>query len=126
MGKPTVKQLRKDVAELLELKAAYERYRALEKTVKTSMTKLKHKKCIVDQGRVFISQSERVTVPVAVAVDVLGESLANKISVTRRSVSNDIVKAFVAAGEIDKAQRERLLERANRKPVTNLHVRPLT
>jgi len=45
--------------------------------------------------------------------------------VIKRTVPNDIIKAFVTTGEINKAQRDQLLERAERNQVVSLYIRPL-
>jgi hypothetical protein len=114
------------VEELLTLAPVYERYKLLEKAIKGDLVELKHTEVeIAGKGRVFISQGERVTVPIKVAVDALGEDLASRVIVTKRFVSNDIVAAFVKAEEISQEQREKLLKGAERQPVTSLYVRPL-
>lgn len=124
--KITASAARKMVEELFDTQAAYERYQELEKQIKEALVALKYNELeIAGRGRVLISQSEQVTVPTEVALDVLGQELASKVIVTKRSVSNDIVKAFVLAGEISEAQREKLLSRAQRLPRVSLHVRPL-
>lgn len=126
MAKTTVKQLKQMVEELLHLAPLYERYKELEKSVKTGLVEVKYKEMEVDgKGRVFISQTERVTVSPELAIDVLGETLANKIIVIKKSVPNDILKAFVKAGEISEPDRDKLLEQAKRSPVVSLYVRPL-
>jgi len=124
--KPTLRQVRQMVEELLTLAPVYERYKLLEKAIKGDLVELKHTEVeIAGKGRVFISQGERVTVPIKVAVDALGEDLASRVIVTKRFVSNDIVAAFVKAEEISQEQREKLLKGAERKTVTSLYVRPL-
>lgn len=126
MARPTVKQVRRDVEELLKLAPIYRRYQDLEKKVKANMAQLKHTECeIAGLGRVFVSQSERVTVSPALAIEVLGEAMAGKVIVTKQSVPNELVKAFVTAGEISEQERDRLLAEAERTPVVSLHVRPL-
>ncbi len=127
MARTTISQLRQMVEELLSLAPLAERYTEIEKAVKAGLVEVKYKDLdIPGKGRVFISQSERVTVPPEVAVDVLGDSLASKVIVVKRAVSNDILKAFVKAGEISESQREQLLERADKSPIVNLYVRPLS
>lgn len=124
--KITASAARKMVEELFDIQAAYERYQELEKQIKEALVALKYNELeIAGRGRVLISQSEQVTVPTEVALDVLGQELASKVIVTRRSVSNDIIKAFVLAGEISEAQREQLLSKAQRLPRVSLYVRPL-
>lgn len=113
------------VEELLDLQAAVERHKELEALLKDGMQALKFTEITTDRGRVFISTPERVTVPVEVAVRELGEVLASKVIVVKKSVSNDIVKAFVKAGEISEAQRAALLAGSEKTPVVNLYVRPL-
>lgn len=124
--KLTASAVRKMVEELFDTQAAYERYQELERDIKDGMAALKYNELeIAGRGRVLISLSEQVTVPTEVALDVLGHDLASKVIVVKRAVSNDIVKAFVQAGEISEAQREQLLSRAQKLPRVALHVRPL-
>lgn len=123
--KVTAKNLRALTEELFGLRAAVERYEELEALLKDGMRQLKFTEVVTDRGRIFISTSERTIVPVEVAMRELGQELANKVIVVKKSVSNEIVKAFVKAGEINEAQREALLAGAERTPVVNLHVRPL-
>jgi hypothetical protein len=114
------------VEELINIQVFHERYQELEKLIKDGLVELKFTEMeIPGKGRVLISQSEQVTVPVEVATDVLGWDLASKVIVTRKSVSNEIIKAFVQAGEISEAQREQLLARSEKKPKVSLYVRPL-
>lgn len=126
MARMTAARLKQMVDELLTIAPIYERYKQLEKEVKGGLVGLKYTEIDVPgKGRVFVTTSERVTVPVELAVDVLGHPLADKVIVVKRYVSNDILKAFVTAGEIDEAQREQLLDRAKKQAVTSLYVRPL-
>jgi hypothetical protein len=126
MARATVRELKKKAAELLQLQAAYERYKALEQEVKADMVKLNYKEVdLGEAGRVFISISERVSVPVELAVRELGEDLAARVIIIKKSVSNEIVKTFVQIGEISEAQREALLFGADKTVVTSLYVRPL-
>lgn len=125
MAKPTVSQTKQKVEELLNLKAAYDRYQELEAQVKADMVALKHKEIEVPaRGRVFISQSERVTISPGLARDILG-ALAEKVIQIKESVSNSLIKAFVEVGEINEAQRDRLLDEAEKTPIISLYVRPL-
>lgn len=122
----TYKAVRGMVEELLALHSAVERYKELEGQIKEGMVALKFNEVeFEDKGRVFISTSERIDVPLDVAIRELGQELADKVIVIKRSVSNEIVKAFVKAGEISEEQREKLLTGAKKTPVTNLYVRPL-
>lgn len=124
--KITASAARKMVEELFDTQAAYERYKELETQIKEALVALRYNELeIAGRGRVLISQSEQVTVPTEVALDVLGQELANKVIVTKRSVSNDIIKAFVLAGEISEDQRQRLLNGAQKSPRVSLYVRPL-
>lgn len=124
--KITASAARKLVEELFDIQTVYERYQELEKQIKECLVALKYNELeIPGRGRVLVSQSEQVTVPTEVALDVLGQDLANKVIVVKRSVSNDIVKAFVQAGEISEAQRAQLLARAQKSPRVSLYVRPL-
>ncbi|GIK36551.1 MAG: hypothetical protein BroJett011_03840 [Chloroflexota bacterium] len=125
MPKPTAKALRGIAEELLSLRSAVERYEVLEKELKAGLAELKWKEIDLPTGRVFISLSERFTIPPEAAVAVLGELQASKVIVTRKTVSNEILGAFVKAGEISQANYEKLLAQAQRAPVTSLHVRPL-
>lgn len=122
----TYKAVRGMVEELLALHSAVERYKELEGQIKEGLVALKFNEVeFEDKGRVFISISERVNVPLDVAIRELGQELADKVIVIKKSVSNEIVKAFVKAGEISEEQREKLLAGAEKTPVTNLYVRPL-
>lgn len=114
------------VEELLNIQAVYERYRELEQCIKQGMVELKFSELeIAGKGRVFISQSERVTVSPALAREVLDEALANMLIQITESVPNDLIKALVQVGKISQAQREALLAGAERTPVVSLYVRPL-
>jgi hypothetical protein len=122
----TVSGLKKLAAELLELRPAVDRYDELATEIKAGLVKLKYKELdLGDQGRVFISTSEKVTITPALARDELGQKLADKIIQVKETVSNDILAAFVKAGEISQEKYERLLEKAEKTPATSLHVRPL-
>ncbi|MCB0207724.1 MAG: hypothetical protein KDJ52_00250 [Anaerolineae bacterium] len=125
MARPTVRDLKKKVSELLALQSAVERYKELEGDIKSDMSKLNYKEVVVEAGRVFISESERISVSTTLAESVLGQLLAEKVIVTKRTVSNELLKAFYKAGEIEEGDRERLLEQADRTPITQLYVRPL-
>lgn len=125
MAKPTVSQTKQMVEELLNLQAAFERYKDLEKQVKANMVALKYKEFeIAGAGRVFISESERVTISPALARDIL-DALADKVIQVKESVSNSLIKAFVEVGDIDEGQRQRLLDEAEKTPIVSLYVRPL-
>jgi hypothetical protein len=123
--KLTVRYLRWMVDELLTIQAVAERYKQLEKDIKDGMVKLDQTEIETDKGRVFISQGERVTIPVEAANEVLGLDLAGKVIQIKKSVSNKLVDAFSEAGEIDGKAHARLLELADHKPVISLYVRPL-
>lgn len=126
MARPTVRDLKKKVAELLELRQVHDRYKELEAEVKSDMVKLKYREVdLKEAGRVRISTSERVTVSEALAIKELGATLAGKVTVVKRSVSNELLKAFVKAEEIKAEQYEALMEKAEKTPVTSLYVRPL-
>lgn len=125
-SKPTVRALKEKVSELLILQQHHERYKALEQEVKQDMLALNHRDIdIGEAGRVFIAETERVSFAPETVIDILGEQLAEKMIVIKRTVSNDILKAFYAAGEISEANQQLLMKRADRKPVINLYVRPL-
>lgn len=122
----TVSQTKQMVEELLNLRAAYERYQELETQVKANMVQLKYKEIDVPGlGRVFIAQSERITVSPDMARDELGEMLAKKLIRIKEYVPNQLIKAFFEVGDISEAQREKLLARAEKTPVVSLYVRPL-
>lgn len=126
MAKPTVAQTKQMVEELLNLRSAYERYQKLEKQVKHNLVMLKYNEINVPgQGRVFISESERVTIPVQVALDILGQDLAGKIIQVKKSVSKRLFDAFVEAGEIDPATANAVMDRSEHKNNVSLYVRPL-
>jgi tRNA(Met) C34 N-acetyltransferase TmcA len=117
-----VKQL---VEELLSLKPMADRYKELEAQVKEGMQVIKWNEVESDKGRVFISESERVTVTPATAREVLGTEFAAKLIQVKESVPNNLIKAFVEVGEISDEDRDKLLEMAQRAQVISLHVRPL-
>ncbi|HEX9925295.1 MAG TPA: hypothetical protein VGD99_21745 [Anaerolineae bacterium] len=126
MAKPTVSQTKQMVEELLNLQSSFERYRELEKQVKANLVALKyHEISIPGRGRVFISESHRVAIPVGLAEFELGDAMAAKIIQVKKSVSNKLFEAFVEAGEISQAKRDRILAQAERTPVVSLYVRPL-
>jgi hypothetical protein len=125
-SKPTVAKLKQMVEELLTIQAVAERYAALEKQVKADMVALKWKEVDAPgKGRVFISESTRVTIPPALAENKLGADLASKIIQVKRSVSNKLFDAFFQAGEISQAQKDEIERQAERTPVVSLYVRPL-
>lgn len=127
MARTTISQLRQMVEELLSLAPLAERYRELEKAVKAGLVEVKYKDLdIPGKGRVFISQSERVTISPELAIEVLGEEMARRVTVIKKSVPNSVIKAFVEAGEISEEERRRLLEQADKSPIINLYVRPLS
>lgn len=117
-----VKQL---VEELLSLKPMADRYKELEAQVKDGMQTIKWAEVESDKGRVFISESERITVTPEIAREILGTDFAAKIIQVKESVPNNLIKAFVEVGEINEKQRDELMSLAQRTQVVNLHVRPL-
>lgn len=126
MARISRRQLKWMVEELLTIRAVAERYKELEKQIKETMVEIGEDTVEVDGvGRVFTSTSERITIPVPLAIEVLGDQDAQKVIVTKRYVSNRIVEAFVDAGEIGEADYDSLLAGAERKPVVSLYVRPL-
>lgn len=126
MAKPTKTQLNQMVDELLTIAAIYDRYRLLEKQVKEGMDTLDLTEIeVAGKGRVFISESVRTTIPVEVAVDVLGQKLARKITQVKRSISKRLFDAFCEAGEIEDALQEAVLERSEHRRAVSLYVRPL-
>lgn len=126
MGRLTKAQLRQMVEELLHLKLSFDRYKALEKEVKTTMRGLQMDEMNVPgAGRVFISASERVNVSPELAIEILGMKLANKVIQIKKSVPNNLIEAFAQAGEISETQHKELLDQAERRPVVSLYVRPL-
>lgn len=123
--KMTAKGLQALTEELLGLQAAVERYKELEALIKDGLQEIGFTEMVTDRGRVLISVSERVTVSPELATLELGPALARKVIVTKLSVPNDILKAFIKAGEISEAQREALWAKAEKAAVVSLHVRPL-
>lgn len=117
-----VKQL---VEELLNLKPMADRYKELETQVKDGMQAIKWHEVESDKGRVFISESERITVTPEMVREILGTDFAAKVIQVKESVPNNLIKAFVEVGEIDEKQRDELMKLAQRTQVVNLHVRPL-
>ena len=126
MSKVTVKQLKKDAAELLRLQPMIQRYRELEQMLKDGMIALGHTQIeITGQGRVFVSVSKRETVSPELVRELLGEQMASKIIQRKETVPNRLIEAFVEVGDIEKAERDRLMAEAERREVVNLYVRPL-
>lgn len=123
--KVTAKSVRTMAEELIGLQAAVERYKELEALIKVGLQEIGFTEMVTDQGRVFVSVSERVTVSPELAREVLSEALARKVIQVKESVPNGLIKAFVQVGEISEAQRERLMAGADKTPVVSLHVRPL-
>lgn len=121
----TKTQTREMAAELLELRPAVERYQELEQAIKRSMKRLKMDKIEMDQGRVFISVSEKMTLEPAAARTVLGPDLAQKVIKTTEKVSNALLKALAEMGDISDEQLAELREKAKKSEVVSLYVRPL-
>jgi hypothetical protein len=125
MGKPTKSQARQMAEELLSIKSVADRYVYLEKRLKPMMVDLEMPEIeIAGKGRVFVATSQRISVAPELARDVLG-SLANKIIEIRESVSNKLLEALVATGDIDGDQHSQLLTGAKKTDVVSLYVRPL-
>lgn len=111
--------------ELLNLQPIAERYKQLEKDLKAAMVALEMPEIKVPgQGRVFISISEQVSISPELARDVLG-AIANKIIEVKESVSNRLLSALVATGDIDGDQHNQLLAGAEKTDKVSLYVRPL-
>jgi hypothetical protein len=125
MAKITKSDLQEMAAELISLRDSVDRYKELEKLIKENLVRFKEQVITTDNGRVFLSQSTRVSVPVDLATDTLGYELAGKVTVVKKSVSNKLVDAFKEAGEISEEEYEHLMEFAEREEVTSLYVRPL-
>lgn len=126
MAKTTVKELKKMAEELLSLAPLAERYEELKKAVRDGLVEVKYKELEVKgRGRVFISQSERMTVSPELAADILGPELAEKVTVIKKSVPNGILGAFFSTGQISEAKWQELNAQAAKTPVINLHIRPL-
>lgn len=124
--KPTAVQLRQKVEELLTIKDVSDRYTELKDQIKTDMVALKWDNVdIPGKGNVFISPSIKREYPIALAEDVLGTELASKVIQVKRSVSSEILAAFIKAGEITEAQVKLLEERCEKKSVVALNIRPL-
>lgn len=125
MAKITKSQTRQMAEELLSIKSVADRYKEIEKELKGAMVALDMKEIEVPgSGRVFVSTSERVSVSPALARDVLG-AMANKIIEVKESVSNRLLSALVATGDISGDEHEQLLAGADKRAVTSLYVRPL-
>jgi hypothetical protein len=125
VAKLTKGEARRMAEELLAIQAVAKRYAELEKDLKDAMVALEMEEIAVPgQGRVFVSLSERVSVAPELARDVLG-ALANKIIEIKESVSNSLLSALVATGDIERGQHEQLLAGAKKQRVVNLYVRPL-
>lgn len=122
--KPTVKGLKRMCEELLALRAAYERYEALAAEIREDMAALRYTEMNLDSGRVFVSRTEQVDITPQQAISELGAVMASKVIVTRTFVSKEILAAFVRAGEVSEEQYTRLLQKAGRKPIARLYVRP--
>jgi len=125
MAKVTKSQVRQMAEELLSIKSVADRYKEIEKGLKSHMVDLDMKEIeIPGQGRVFVSESERVSVAPDLARDVLG-AVANKIIEVKESVSNKLLEALVATGDISGDEHEQLMAGADKRAVTSLYVRPL-
>jgi len=126
MAKPTVAGLNQMVDELLTIKAVADRYEKLKSQIKADMLALQKKEvAVAGKGRVFITPSEKVEYPIALANDVLGTELAEKVIQVRRWISNELVEAFIKAGEISEKQAAKLDAGAEKTPVASLYIRPL-
>jgi hypothetical protein len=124
--KPTVAQLKQKVEELLTIKDVADRYNELKDQIKADMVALNWKEVdIPGKGHVFISPSTKNEYSVELVQDVLGTKLASKIIQVKRSVSNEILDAFIKAGEVTEAKAKLLEERCEKKPVVALNIRPL-
>lgn len=124
--KTTVAQLKQKVEELLTIKGMADRYNELKDQIKEDMISLKwHDVDIPGKGRVFISPSTKREYSTTLVETVLGTILANKIIQVKRSVSNEILDAFIKAGEISKGDVIKLEEGAKQTPVVALNIRPL-
>jgi polyhydroxyalkanoate synthesis regulator phasin len=125
MAKLNKSQARLMAEELLSLKPLADRYHELEKQLKEAMAELEMPEVEVKGvGRVFIAVSQRISVSPELARDVLG-ALANKIIEVKESVSNRLVDALVATGDISEDQHGQLVAGAKKTNVTSLYVRPL-
>lgn len=125
MGRVTVKKLKRQATELLKLQPLFEEYQRLQGELKAGLVKIGYKELEVDEGRVFIAQSERVTVSPELAREVLSPLLAEKVIRTTETVPNQLLKAMVEIGDISEAERDKLLQGATRSEVVNLYIRPL-
>jgi hypothetical protein len=126
MARVTAKQLREKATQIILLKAAYDQYKALEDELKTGMLEINFKEIdLGEAGRVFVSTSERITVSPELALETLGPKLAAKIIQIKKSVPNNLIKAFFEVGDICEGQRDDLLAKAEKTSVTSLYVRPL-
>lgn len=125
MAKWTKAQTRQLAEELLNIRSIYERYQAAEKELKIAMVQLKMDEISIDgRGRVFISESETTTIEPDLAWSVLGD-LAVKVIEIKESVSNRLISALVATGDISPEAYERLDAGAKKTPRVSLYVRPL-
>lgn len=125
MAKVTKTQTRQMAKELLELRRAVERYQELEKSIKRAMKRLKMDAITTDQGRVFITVSEKMTLEADAAREVLGNKLAEKVIKVTESVSNPLLKALHEMGDISEEKLSQLRERSQKSEVVSLYVRPL-
>lgn len=111
--------------ELLIIRPVFERYKELETKLKEAMAKSIWDNIeIAGEGRVFISESETVTIPVEVAREEL-QDLANNVIVVKESVSKRLFDALAEAGMFQPEQVDAVLERSKRTPRISLYVRPL-
>jgi hypothetical protein len=125
MARVTKAQTRQMAEELLSIKAMADRYKDLEKQLKTAMVTLKMDEIeIQGHGRVFVSTSQRISIAPGLARDVLG-AVANKIIEIKESVSNRLLEALVTTGDISGDENEQLLAGAKKTDVISLYVRPL-
>lgn len=112
--------------ELLALRPKVERYEKLQRDLKQSMHDLGVKEVVIaDQGRVYISVSERTTVDPDLARAALGDDLAAKVFKTKIAVCNTLLAALAEMGDISDVQMGQILDYAEKRDVINLHIRPL-
>lgn len=122
------KELTLLVSELLATKAIFDRFKKIEKRVKEGMVELElfgeENAIQVQAGRVFVTQSERVTIPAELAEEILGAD-AEKVIVIKRSVPNNRVEELTKAEVISEEHFQAMWNAAERKPVVSLYIRPL-
>lgn len=125
MARPTKGQVKTAIEELLRLQPLVDRFEELDQFVRQGMVELGMVEVVCDAGRVFVSASERMTIAPDLARNVLGEEMAEKIIRRKETVANPLLAALHELGEVTDGQMDDLREKAEKRTVISLHIRPL-